>query len=153
MHCNKRPLDEMGPPHKRPPDEMGPPYKRPRDEKEPTDEMEPPCKRPLDQIEHQIGDFCSDCKGVRVFYYKEGGMTNTNDHEHKSIWEEEVTRITEEKKQACLEAGVVVNCWRAVEGSDLLVEVMWDCGVSKTYSNAAGEWDNIRILDMGPAGN
>ena len=85
-------------------------------------------------------------------------MPNTNDHsnEHISTWNKEATRITEEQRQTCLEAGVVVDCWRAVathSGSDLLVEVMWDCGVSKTYSNAAGEWANVRMLDMGPAGN
>eukprot|EP00731_Ephydatia_muelleri_P000417 Em0001g417a len=51
----------------------------------------------------------------------------------------------------CLETGTVVRCWSS-HNNDTCLDVWWDCGTKKIYSQKKGEWKNIRVLDMGPAG-
>ena len=83
-------------------------------------------------------------------------FASDHSYDHTDLWNSQVAKIAQKHNQICVEAGVVVNCWK-VGGNhpseiDVLFEVRWDCGTKKVYSHAGGELEKIRILDMGPTG-
>lgn len=97
-----------------------------------------------------------NCGGIRVFYYDRTKHASPcsmecfiSDHDHTSEWNDECLKKQEYR---CLETGTVVRCWRNHIDYTCCLDVWWDCGTKKMYTRERGEWENVCVLDMGPAG-
>ena len=96
----------------------------------------------------------------------------TCDHvqKHNDAWRDDVAKC--DHGDGFIEAGTIVNwgieyasgvqklhCGDSLAGEsdadkivDDLLQVQWDCGYRKVYSRINGEWNLLRVFDMGPTG-